>query len=588
VSRRETSADGDSKPVASSSSSSSSSSASSGAAGALSPGETSEERLLFDGALYLLTLLANVAESRPRHACALAEVDVAGALRRCGLDRFMGPSPAAVVAAAPEAPAGSSPWRALQAQAQSRYCFSPSLAHIRGAAAAVASMGSPGLAHSPAPASAALTLTQLAVSVLCRESAAFLPDLEAADRQLLARAQKAGPGAAAEEAAPPVEAAETTRDKDKLPVAELILSSHAALLLYTLCTGNGGGDDDGDDDDDGDADGAAIAARRAAVRACLPHASWWLPVRALKAFLVLQGQTGVMLVESVRPVVAAVTAMETHDGAPLSFPDAAAAAGRAAAAAASGRKRGPASSPAASRPSPPKKKASPSPARGPTASSSSSVSRALAVGVVRSSSSSWAAALGEEEEEEDDDDVDAFRFSTEADDEQSAAAAAAAAPRPRPRDAKPKMRAREARGGQDGDEEAVRPSPKGHSSAKGSPASSVVSRPASQSQPQSPSPARSSQASHGVAAQAAQAAQAVSSLPALGRSGGFHAKRKVVATAVATTATASAGAGGSGGGGGGGSQSSGGSGGGFHSKRKMVTTKSPPVTSSCSAFDLDF
>jgi hypothetical protein len=288
VSRRESSADGDSKPVASSSSSSS---ASSGAAGALSPGETSEERLLFDGALYLLTLLANVAESRPRHACALAEVDVAGALRRCGLDRFMGSSPAAVVAAAPEAPAGSSPWRALQAQAQSRYCFSPSLAHIRGAAATVATMGSPGLANSPAPASAAQTLTQLAVSVLCRESAAFLPDLEAADRQLLARAQKAGPGAAAEEAAPPVEAAETTRDKDKLPVAELILSSHAALLLYTLCTGNGGGDDD-DEGDDGDADGAAMAARRAAVRACLPHASWWLPVRALKAFLVLQGADG--------------------------------------------------------------------------------------------------------------------------------------------------------------------------------------------------------------------------------------------------------------------------------------------------------
>ena len=28
--------------------------------------------------------------------------------------------------------------------------------------------------------------------------------------------------------------------------------------------------------------------RRVAVRACLPHRSWWLPIRTLKAFLVLQ------------------------------------------------------------------------------------------------------------------------------------------------------------------------------------------------------------------------------------------------------------------------------------------------------------
>ena len=55
--------------------------------------------------------------------------------------------------------------------------------------------------------------------------------------------------------------------------------------------------------------------------------TWQQLLRCRQARRQPRGQTGVMLVEIVRPVVAAVTALETHDGAPLSFPDAAAASG---------------------------------------------------------------------------------------------------------------------------------------------------------------------------------------------------------------------------------------------------------------------
>ena len=60
--------------------------------------------------------------------------------------------------------------------------------------------------------------------------------------------------------------------------------------------------------------------RSSQVRAWLPRASWWLLIRILNGFLVLQGRTGVMLLESIAPVVAAVRALETQDDVLQSFP----------------------------------------------------------------------------------------------------------------------------------------------------------------------------------------------------------------------------------------------------------------------------
>jgi len=81
---------------------------------------------------------------------------------------------------------------------------------------------------------------------------------------------------------------------DRVPVGEIILSAHCSLLLYTFSR---------EHNDLGAADFLTL----------LPRQSWWLCVRMLKALISLQGRTGVMVVDSVLPVLQVIATMEQED-----------------------------------------------------------------------------------------------------------------------------------------------------------------------------------------------------------------------------------------------------------------------------------
>ncbi len=78
-----------------------------------------------------------------------------------------------------------------------------------------------------------------------------------------------------------------------LPVADLILSGHTSLLLFSLAQKRRGD----------------LPTERI-ITNCLPYSNWWLPMRTLKAFLSLQMHSGVMVVENIAPVVYAIRCME--------------------------------------------------------------------------------------------------------------------------------------------------------------------------------------------------------------------------------------------------------------------------------------
>jgi len=81
-----------------------------------------------------------------------------------------------------------------------------------------------------------------------------------------------------------------------LPVAELIVAALASQLVLALCK--------------------ECEQVRALALSRLPRGSWWLPSRLLKAFLSLQGQTGVLLMEGVAAVVADIHWMAAQDATP--------------------------------------------------------------------------------------------------------------------------------------------------------------------------------------------------------------------------------------------------------------------------------
>jgi hypothetical protein len=129
---------------------------------------------------------------------------------------------------------------------------------------------------------------------------------------------------------------------EQLPVAELILASHASLLLYTICTclpvltesyvctehamspqlnqvtdnGNGKSRKNSGSDSNtkpkitetnvegrgSNSSDVAVAVTRTHVRTALPKGTWWLPIRVLKGFLVLQGQVRAVTVRTIRAV----------------------------------------------------------------------------------------------------------------------------------------------------------------------------------------------------------------------------------------------------------------------------------------------
>lgn len=291
------------------------------------------QRLLFDGSLYLLTLLSNVAEANEQYALKLANFNIETSLEECSLREFC---------------------------------------------------------TTAAPLRSSLFAPHLLLSIINTETKGFLREIEKADLELKYRAEahtqalllpdnltvnagsnvtspqkhvtgstdntKNSPKSVFENSvSEPNEerrmevSKETSPNKSKnivreseeiveqLPVAELILASHASLLLYTVCTCLPVLTESGDradctmsqqlsphfnqilDDDNGKSRKSSgskgniktrinetsdvsvpavglhstssdVAVTRTHVRTALPQGTWWLPIRVLKGFLVLQGQ----------------------------------------------------------------------------------------------------------------------------------------------------------------------------------------------------------------------------------------------------------------------------------------------------------
>ncbi len=81
-----------------------------------------------------------------------------------------------------------------------------------------------------------------------------------------------------------------TEQNENLPLAEIIIAAHLILLLHVI---------------DSKVDNS--------IRKLLPRGTWWLGIRVLKAFLVLQGQSGVLVIDSAVPVLAALQSMKSQD-----------------------------------------------------------------------------------------------------------------------------------------------------------------------------------------------------------------------------------------------------------------------------------
>lgn len=101
-------------------------------------------------------------------------------------------------------------------------------------------------------------------------------------------------------------------DANRIPVAEIVLSAHLAILLFTLYNRSA-------------APACSVPTLHAPpvptfiphekcdVLTNLPRQSWWLPLRVLKAFLTLQDKAGTLLQDSVVPLVGAIQLMEAAD-----------------------------------------------------------------------------------------------------------------------------------------------------------------------------------------------------------------------------------------------------------------------------------
>ena len=88
-----------------------------------------------------------------------------------------------------------------------------------------------------------------------------------------------------------------------LPVAELVLSGHVVLLLFSIGGAN---------------EPKSTAECRITSR--LPYGTWWFPMRILKAFLSMQVHSGVVVVENIAPVVTTIRRIEQRECTSPPFP----------------------------------------------------------------------------------------------------------------------------------------------------------------------------------------------------------------------------------------------------------------------------
>ena len=124
------------------------------------------------------------------------------------------------------------------------------------------------------------SLTELLIEIVLLETADFIEDINRTDEAIEQPRKVGAEGLSrrvsdASTSSPLSSQKSSDRDKresDALPVAALILSSYASLLLHTVVS--------------------ACPCRSAmeCVRSRLPRGTWWLCIRVLKAFLALQGQ----------------------------------------------------------------------------------------------------------------------------------------------------------------------------------------------------------------------------------------------------------------------------------------------------------
>lgn len=169
-----------------------------------------------------------------------------------------------------------------------------------------------------------LTLSGLLIEILYLETADFLQDLEETDAAIIvssalvavngsvagaaspiaakagaagssgtpqlprtpSTARVAGSSSSSKMASPAAPRGSTGKSRSEssmpIPVAELVVAAHAALLLHTLETNT----TEGDKQKKQITSGADLRSALAA----LPRGDWWLCTRVLKAFLNLQGQ----------------------------------------------------------------------------------------------------------------------------------------------------------------------------------------------------------------------------------------------------------------------------------------------------------
>ena len=308
--------------------------------GALSPKENPLERIAFDASLYVLTLLSNVYEAAPKEVLStkkLTDCYIDDMLRHKKLDAFI--LKTSIVQKL--SPAGG------KKQCNDCDLFVDSIIQ----AERLLKVDIDGIKALDSKKSKKADALQLLIAILAVEAEVFLKDIVNTDDsihesnlQMMSNnstdmnseydpfEEKHGSGTKRKAGSRSVspdkrnnndnsqssQKSDSQKDKsevnasvemqEQLPVAELILGAHVVLLLHTIVYSKH--TDANVESRNNDIDNHDIEER---IRTALPRQSWWLGIRILKAFLALQGQSGLLLLESAVPVVTAIKRMELED-----------------------------------------------------------------------------------------------------------------------------------------------------------------------------------------------------------------------------------------------------------------------------------
>jgi hypothetical protein len=133
------------------------------------------------------------------------------------------------------------------------------------------------------------------VKLLLEESSSMIADMLATDENA-----SSSPAAVKTQHVSSSSSSESNgNDRERLPIAEIIMSAHIALLIISIVMNC--------------ADASQRQELSKSIKAQLPKKSWWLMIRVLKAFIVLQGKTGVLLRDNMNSILATIRYMETDD-----------------------------------------------------------------------------------------------------------------------------------------------------------------------------------------------------------------------------------------------------------------------------------